>query len=76
MGLPLNYIHIKWLWAIREKLNSFKKSVDLVQFVPELLFKPFDKMFFELRDICGPVKDETVLKASNIRTQTDSVPQL
>ena len=44
IGLPFNYIHIKWLRAIREKLNSFKQIalaalvqfVELVQFIPEL----------------------------------------
>ena len=52
IGLPFDYIHIKWLRAIREKLNSFKQIalaalvqfVELVQFVLELLFKPFNMM--------------------------------
>ena len=37
---PFDYIHIKWLRAIRKKLNSVKK----MQFVPELLFKPSNMM--------------------------------
>ena len=45
-------IYIRWLRAIQEKLNSFEQIalaahvqyVELFQFVPELLFKPFDMM--------------------------------
>ena len=49
-GLPFNYIHIKWLRAIGEKLKSFKqialsaqvRFVEVVPFVLKLLLKPFD----------------------------------
>ena len=50
VGLPFNYIHIKWLRAIGEKLKSFKqialsaqvRFVEVVPFVLKLLLKPFD----------------------------------
>ena len=50
VGLPFNYIPIKWLRAIGEKLKSFKqialsaqvRFVEVVPFVLKLLLKPFD----------------------------------